>query len=81
LSRYSSLNNRTRPIIKLIQTAQALVRDSQAPQGTKAFLKVRGDNTERVVLMSRDLAPASQPAETGPQAPPDAVVVRDNVTH
>ncbi|MBI4875945.1 MAG: glycoside hydrolase family 28 protein [Acidobacteria bacterium] len=57
------------PVVKLIQTRRAFLRGCVAPAGTKTFLEVQGDRTERVTVAASDLSAAAQPI----QAPPGLV--------
>ena len=68
----------TQPVIKLVQTRGAWLRGCSAPAGTKTFLEVQGDKTERVTLMNSDLTAADQIAQSGPAVPKDAVKLAGN---
>lgn len=67
------------PLLKLVQTRQALLQACSAPPGTKTFLKLEGDKTDHVVLMSNDLSAAQQASESGPGVHAGALVVSGNV--
>lgn len=67
------------PVIRLVQTRQALVRDGAAPVGTKTYLDVQGDKTENIVLMNSDLLAASQAVSTGSDVPANGVTAAGNV--
>ena len=43
----------SQPVVKLIQTKRAFLRGCVAPSGTKTFLSVEGDRTERVALKGK----------------------------
>jgi hypothetical protein len=51
------------PVIKLIQTKSALLRGCSAPGGTKAFLRVEGDQSEGIVLTGSNLSSAEKPVD------------------
>lgn len=70
----------TQPVIKLIQTKGAFLRSCAAPAGTKTFLEVQGDKTERVLLLNSDLTAAAQATEHGAGVPAAAVRLAGNVT-
>ena len=61
------------PVVKLIETRRAMLRGSIAPKGTKVFLEVRGEATERVVLAGNDLGASAKPVQCGPGVGKDAV--------
>lgn len=67
------------PVIKLIQTRNAFLRSCAAPVGTKTFLAVQGEQTERVLLMNSDLTAAAQAMEIGTGVPSGAVRLSGNV--
>jgi Glycosyl hydrolases family 28 len=69
----------TQPAIQLVQTAQALLRDCNAPAGTKAFLGVQGDKTDGIVLMSSNLSSAEQAVQAGAEVSNGAVKVLGNL--
>lgn len=69
----------TQPTVKLMQTQQAFLRDCSAPAGTKSFLEVQGDKSEKIVLTGSNLLAAEQAAQFGPDVPKDAVTVSGNV--
>ena len=69
----------TQPVIKLIQTRQALLNNCSAPAGTKTFLEAQGDKTEHIVLMNSDLTGAEQAAQTGAEVPKNAVLLSGNI--
>ncbi len=66
------------PVIKLVQTQQAFLRGCLAPEGTKAFLEVKGDKSEHLVLMNSDLTVAEQAVQIAPEVPKGAVIVSGN---
>jgi hypothetical protein len=70
----------TQPVVKLIQTQGAFLRSCAAPAGTKTFLEVQGDKTERVLLLNSDLTAAAQATELGIGVPAAAVRQAGNVT-
>lgn len=70
----------TQPLIKLIQTKQALFQGCSAPANTKTFVEVQGDKSKNIVLMNNELSLADEVAQAGPEVPKDAVVVSGNVT-
>ena len=70
----------TQPVVKLIQTQGAFLRSCAAPAGTKTFLEVQGDKTERVLLMNSDLTNVAQATELGATVPAVAVRQFGNVT-
>jgi hypothetical protein len=61
------------PVIKLIQTRSALLRGCRAPAGTKTFLEIHGNQTERIVLAASDLGTAEKAVQAGSDVPPGAV--------
>jgi hypothetical protein len=69
----------TQPVVKLVQTKQALLRNCSAPAGTKTFLEVQGAKSEGVILMSSNLLSAEQAVQVGPDVLKDAVTVSGNV--
>jgi hypothetical protein len=69
----------TQPVIKLVQTRNALLRGCLAPAGTKSFLQVQGDATEKITLMGSQLGEADQAVQSGPEVPMDAVTLSGNV--
>jgi hypothetical protein len=69
----------TQPVIKLMQTRQALLRGCSAPAGTKAFLELQGAQTEGIVLMGSNLVAAQQAVQTGAEVLKDVVTVFGNV--
>jgi hypothetical protein len=70
----------TQPVIKLVQTKQALLRGCSAPPGTKTFLELQGAQTEGVVLMGSNLVAAEQAVQTGSEVLKDVVTVSGNVS-
>jgi hypothetical protein len=70
----------TQPVIKLVQTRQALVRDCSAPPATNAFLEVQGEQTGSVVVMNNDFSGAQNSVSTGADVPPKAVMTSGNLT-
>jgi hypothetical protein len=67
------------PVIKLVQTKQALLRGCSAPAGTKTFLEVQGDKAEQIVLMGSNLLAAEQAVHTGTDVPAASVTVSGNL--
>ncbi|MDP2996019.1 MAG: glycoside hydrolase family 28 protein [Bryobacterales bacterium] len=61
------------PVVKLIQTRRAFLRGCVAPSGTKTFLEVQGDATERIAVAASDLSAAAKAVETGAGVPPGAI--------
>ncbi len=69
----------TQPVVKLVQTKQALVRGCWAPTDTNAFLEVQGDKSEGIVLMDNNLATAKQAAQSGPDVSETAIATSGNL--
>jgi hypothetical protein len=76
----SLLTSGTQPVIKLVQTKQALVRGCSAPAGTKAFLEVTGDKSDQILLMGSNLLGAEQAVQTGAEVTANGVTVSGNVS-
>lgn len=70
----------TEPVVKLVQTKQALVRGCWAPAGTKAFLEIQGGKSEDVVLMSSNLVAVQEAVRLGKDVSETTVTVSWNVT-
>lgn len=68
------------PVVKLVQTRQALLQNCSAPAGTKSFLEVQGDKTDGIVLAGSNLLAAAQPAQAGADVPKNALIVSGNLT-
>jgi polygalacturonase len=63
------------PVVKLVQTRDALLRGCSAPAGAKLFLEVQGAQSQRIVLTGSDLSAAEKAVQTGPGVAPGAVSV------
>jgi hypothetical protein len=61
------------PVTKLIQTKTALLRGCVAASGTKSFLEVQGNRTERIVVAGCDLVGAEEPIRVGSDVAKGAV--------
>ena len=70
----------TQPVIKLVQTRRALIRGCAAAENTGTFLAVRGDQTEKIVLMNNELSLAKQMADIGAEVPRGVVKIQGNVS-
>jgi len=70
----------SQPVIKLIQTRQALVQGCSAPADTQTFLEVAGDKSEHIILMNNELSRAVKIMQAKPEVPKDAVILSGNVT-
>ncbi len=68
------------PVVRLVQTKRAWVRGCGAPPGTKAFLEVRGDQSEEIVLTDNQLLAATEAVRTTPEVPPRTVAALGNAT-
>ena len=64
-----------KPVIRLTQTRGALLRGCRAPAGTRTFLEVGGDQTERILLAASDVGAARQPVLVHPEVPRDTVSI------
>ncbi len=69
----------TQPVVKLVQTRQALVRDCSAPPATKTFLEVQGGQTGPVVVMNNDFSAAENSIQTAADVPQKAVLTSCNL--
>ncbi len=67
------------PMIRLLETTDALVRDCSAPAGIKTFIELNGKQTARVTVMCNDLRGAEQPAAIAPGVGAGAVAMSGNV--
>lgn len=74
----SSPINGAQPVIKLVQTREALLRACVAPKGTKTFLEVQGAKTEQVTLMNSELSRAETVVASGAEVPKNAVTLAGN---
>jgi polygalacturonase len=63
------------PVVKLTQTKAAFLRGCCAPTGTKTFLEVQGEKTERIILTGNDLGTAEKPVRLGSDVPRGTVSV------
>ncbi len=63
----------SQPVVKLIQTSGAWLRNCAAPEGSALFLEAQGDRTGGVLLTGCDLRGAKKAVELGPGVPPEAV--------
>ena len=68
------------PVIKLVQTRQALIQGCPAPADTRTFIEVAGDKSEQIVLMNNELSQAAKIADMKPEVPKKAVILSGNVT-
>jgi hypothetical protein len=68
------------PVIKLVQTRHATLRDCLAPPGTRTFLDVLGDKTEHITLFGSDLTAAEIVVQRGADVPARALVLQGNLT-
>ena len=75
----SSAITGTQPMIRLLQTRQALVSACVVPSGTNVFLDVQGANTEQVAAANNQLIGVGKGAEAGPDVPAGAVVIGMNI--
>jgi hypothetical protein len=57
----------SQPVVKLIQTRGAWLRGCSAPAGTKVFLRLEVERTERVSLTGCDLSGAAKAVESRPE--------------
>ncbi|MHC4435498.1 MAG: hypothetical protein ACYTBS_27020 [Planctomycetota bacterium] len=57
-----------------------LVRGCQPKAGTELFLKLRGSNSERIVLTGNDLRGAARIADVGPDVVEGALAELGNYT-
>jgi len=62
------------PVVRLTQTRRALLRGCVAPAGTKTFLEVQGDQSERIVVAASELSAAAKAVETGGGVPSGAIL-------
>jgi hypothetical protein len=67
------------PVVKLIQTRNALVQNGSAPSGTNAFLEIAGDKSEGIVLTASNLLAAKQSVQAGPEVPKGSVTASGNL--
>jgi hypothetical protein len=65
--------------VKLIQTRNAFLRGCVAPEGTQAYLEVRGERSRRIALTGSDLIDAEKPVLTSAEVPPGAVALANNL--
>jgi len=66
------------PVVKLINTQGAWLRDCWAPR-SKAFLSVHGDKSTGVVLSNSNLAEAGKAVETGAEVAAETVRLSGNI--
>jgi hypothetical protein len=66
------------PVVKLIHTRGAWLRDCAAPKGAQAFLRLEGERTGEIAVSSCDLRGAKRPIEMGPGVPAGAAVLAGN---
>jgi polygalacturonase len=69
----------SQPVVKLIQTRGAWLRGCSAPVGTKVFLRLEGERTERVALTGCNLSGATKAVETASNTSPSAVSLGANL--
>ncbi len=67
-----------RPLIRLTQTQDVLIRGCRPQSALDTFLQLTGDRTTRVVLTGNDLRRAKRVAAVGPEVPPGALVELTN---
>lgn len=67
------------PVVKLVQTRGAWLRDCAAPARTGAFLRVEGAGSERIALTGSDLGGAAKAVDTAPDVPPGSVTLAANI--
>jgi hypothetical protein len=70
----------SQPVVKLIDTRGAWLRGCSAPAGTKVFLQLDGQRTERIALTGSDLAGAAKAVEASGGAPAGAAAVAGNTS-
>jgi hypothetical protein len=69
----------SQPVVKLVQTRGAWLRGCSAPVGTRVFLRVEGERTERVAMTGCDLSGAAKAVETSPNTSATAVSLGANL--
>ena len=69
----------TEPVVKLVQSKQALLRDCSAQPGTKTFLEVQGGQTGRVVVMNNDFSETENSVKIGADVSEKAVSMSGNI--
>lgn len=70
----------TQPVVKLIATRGAWLRDCSAPVGSRTFLDVSGAGSTGIVLTGSDLRGAAKEFETGANVAKDTVAASFNLT-
>jgi hypothetical protein len=68
------------PMVKLVQTRKALLRDCVAPGGTQTFLQVDGSQSAEITLMNNELTSAAKATRLASDVPPTSVQLLGNVT-
>lgn len=76
----SSAITGSEPVIKLIQTRDALVRGCSAPTATKVFLEVVGSQSGLIAMVGNDLGAADQAVQLGKEVGKNAVTLAGNIT-
>ncbi len=69
----------SQPVVRLVQTRDAWIRGCASPSGTRAFLAVAGQESERILLSGSDLRGSERDVETGADVREGAVAVQGNV--
>jgi len=68
----------TQPVIKLIQSKQVFIQGCSAPAGTRAYVEVRGENTNSIVLNGNNLLGAEQAIQAGTEVSQTALTSSGN---
>jgi polygalacturonase len=61
------------PVVKLVQTQGAFLRGCSQPPGTRVFLSLEGERTERIALAANNLPAAEESVHIGSDVKPGAV--------
>lgn len=71
----AAIASQTNPVIRFNDVRNALIHGCRSPETAGSFLRVEGQNSQRIQLMANDLAAAKKAVELGPGVREDAVRV------